>query len=410
MKTMKSLLSSLLLVTVFGLATLSGAEQSDPKLESILSLLEKDTLLDETVKKALTKDLKDPDVLNELLGGLLRSKAAGPAGNLSVLAGVLSSLNVKFKAFQTKDSTEASLGLTYSIERSLKNHALDDTVGYPMSLSFTFHAKGNIAFKKSLNPDDFLDTGASFDLFASKGGFEPLVNGDPDVWAAEVQALNLEAANFKGTPEELDASPVWQKIESMVGARLSTQYFWRASGNFSLESNQDFTKKQYAYGLLLSGVIRAWNPKSAWADFNVLDWPFATLRYLTGADPEIRPSGRALPVVLVALEQIDPQKNADRLAVDADNSKYGRWRGEIGMKTKLARISGQDVWAFGSYRVFQELSPSSAIRAAGLHRFEYWAVGVEMENGLGFTYSKGKMPFDRKEEQVFDIGYKFNFK
>ena len=114
--------------------------------------------------------------------------------------------------------------------------------------------------------------------------------------------------------------------------------------------------------------------------------------------------------MLVGLEQIDPAKNTDRLAVDPAGSTYGRWRGELTMKTKVARVGANDVWAFGSYRLFREISPSPAIRSAGLDRSEYWAVGLEMENGLGVTYAKGKMPFDRQSEQVFDIGYKFNFK
>jgi hypothetical protein len=338
----------------------------------------------------------------------LRNRAAGSAGGAGALAGALTALNLRFKAFEAKAGTDSSLGLEYSYEKSLKSHELDATVGHPLSLSFTARAKGNIAFNPKRNPADFLDTGASFDLFGSKGGFEPVV--DTARWQAEMQQLNVLAAQLKGTPDELDASPVWKEIEAKVNGRLSTQYFWRASGSFALESNQDFTQRQYAYGFLASGVIRAWNPKSAWAGFNVLDWPFAGLRYLTGAEPKFQPSGRALPLVLAGLEQVDPQKNTARLAVDPGKSGYGRWRGEVTMKSKVARIGGNDMWAFGSYRVFREVSPSSAIRRAGLANFEYWAAGLELGNGLGVTYSKGKLPFERKTEQVFDIGYKLNFK
>ena len=213
---MKNILLVILISAMLNSSANLCAQQSGDNRSMLLTLLKNDQILDENVKQVLTKDLKDPDVLNEVLAGL-KSKSLGPAGNLSGLAGVLSALNVKFKAFETKGSSDTSLGVTYSLERSLKEHELDASVGYPMSLSFTVHAKGNVAFDKSLNPDDFLDTGLSFDVFASKGGFEPLVDKDADAWAAQVQALNLEAAKFKGTPEELDASPVWHKIDSMVG-------------------------------------------------------------------------------------------------------------------------------------------------------------------------------------------------
>ncbi|MBI3885140.1 MAG: hypothetical protein HY302_05355 [Opitutae bacterium] len=406
MKTIRLSLAAALLGASLAAAAPEPAPEFTPALEAI-----KSPLLDEKIRDALKKKLQDglndPAVLNQVLDSL-RSGAGGSAGNIGALAGALKNLNVRFKAFEAKDGADASLGLEYSYEKSLKHHELDARLGHPLSLSFTLRAKGNIAFDPKRNPADFLDTGASFDLFGSKGGFEPVVESRR--WQTELNALTQLASEFTGTPEELDASPVWKEIESRVNAQLSTQYFWRASGNFSLESNQDFTQRQYAYGLLVSGVIRAWNPKSAWADFNLFDWPFAGLRYLTGADSSFQPSGHALPLVLVGLEQVDPQKNAGRLALDPDDSKYGRWRGELAMKTKVARIGGKDVWAFGSYRVFREISPSAAIRNAGLARSEYWAVGVEMENGLGFTYSKGRLPFDRKSEQVFDLGYKFNLK
>lgn len=404
MKTIRRFLATVLLG-----AALSATAQDTPEFTAAVEALASPTLgenIRHTLKKKLQDKLNDPDVLNQVLDSL-RSRADGAAGNIGVLASALKDLNVRFKAFETKDGADTSLGLEYSYEKSIKNRELDAKLGHPLSLSFTVRAKGNIAFDPKRNPADFLDTGASLDLFGSKGGFEPVV--ESSAWQKELDHLLDLSGQFTGTPDELDASPVWKEIVSRVDAQLSTQYFWRASGNFSLESNQDFTKRQYAYGLVMSGVIRAWNPKSAWADFNVFDWPFAGLRYLTGADSSIQPSGHALPLVLVGLEQVDPSKNTDRRAIDPDDSKYGRWRGEIAMKTRVARVGGQDVWAYGSYRVFREVSPSAAIRAAGLANFEYWAVGLEMTNGLGITYSKGKLPLDRKSDQVFEIGYKFNF-
>lgn len=398
-------LPRLLLALALACAPLTTPAQDAAALKDLVTLL-KDAPLEDVVKKAIAKELKDPDRLNGLLDSL-RARSTDSAGNIHGLAGVLSNLNVRFKAFEAKNGGDSSLGIEYSYERSLKEHELDRRVGHPMSLSFTVHAKGNIAFDPKRNPDDFLDTGASFDVFGSKGGFAPVA--DAAEWQAHVQELISTASQFTGTAEELDASPVWREIESQVGSRLRTQYFWRASGNFSYESNQDFTKRQYAYGFLASAVVRAWNPESAWTEFNVFDWPFAGLRYLTGADATFSPSGRALPVVVVGLEQVDPAKNTDRLAVDPDDSTFARWRGELSMKTKVARVGGQDVWAYGSYRLFREISPSTAIRAAGLANFEYWAVGLEMTNGLGITYSKGKLPLDRKSDQVFEIGYKFNF-
>lgn len=411
MKTIRCLVAPALLCV----SLLAQAEDAPPQFITVLEAIGS-PLLDEKVRDALKKklqaSLQDPDVLNQMLDAL-RTRAADSGTNTGALAGALKTLNVRFKAFEAKGSGNTALGLEYSYEKSLKNHELDPSLGHPLSLGFTVRAKGNFAFDPKRNPTDFLDTGASFDLFGSKGGFEPVVNAVG--WQKETQRLAQMAADMTVnpaamSPEQLNASAPWREFEGRVMGQLSTQFFWRAAGNVALESNQDFTRRQYAHGLVASGVIRAWNPNSAWADFNILDWPFAGLRYLTGVDPRFQPSGHALPLVLAGLEHVDPQKNPARLAVEPSKPGYGRWRGEIALKTKVARVGGNDVWAFGSYRVFRELSPSAAIRRAGLANFEYWAAGLELGNGLGVTYSKGKLPFDRKSEQVFDVGYKLNFK
>mgnify|MGYP001548377083 CR=1 FL=1 len=353
-------------------------------------------------KQALLDSLNDPDTLNQALDALKNPAfGSGEKG----LGGILSALNVRFKAFDTEGSTGGSaLGLTYAYDKAMMGHELDASVGYPLSLTFNVHAKGDIAFDAKKNPNDFLDTGASFDVFGSKGGFEPVADGA--AWATRAQELIAASAKFTGTAEELDRSKEWLEFQRLVQQRLSTQYFWRASGNFSLESNQDFTSRQMAYGLQLGGVIRAWNDESAWAQFNVFDWPFAALRYLSGADQGFHPSGQALPLVLVGIDQVNPEKNEARLAVDPDKSSYGRVRGEVSLKTRVARLNGKDLWFVANYRHYSEVSPSAVIRSAQLDRFEYVALGLEFENGLGVTYSTGKLPLDRAADRVFDIGYR----
>jgi hypothetical protein len=360
------------------------------------------TILDPSQKKALKESLTDPDVLNEAIAFFTHSASGKGFG------GLLKDLNIRFKAFEADGTnSDTSLGLEYSFEKSMRDHELDAAVGYPLSLSFTVHAKGNVAFKPSRNPNDFLDTGASFDVFGSKGGFVPTAT--PDKWATATQAAIQQLSTFEGTPAELDNSPQWKAFMASVGAQLSTQYFWRVSGNYSLETNQDFTQRQHAYGFHASGVIRAWNPNSAWAKFNVLDWPFAALRTLLQSASATASSGRALPLVLVGLDQIDPKKNAERLQVDPDKSSYARWRGEVSMKSLVAKVSDQDVWIMANYRFYSEISPSAAIRAAKLNRFEYFAVGLALENGISLSYTTGKLPLDRKGDQVYELGFKVKF-
>jgi hypothetical protein len=353
-------------------------------------------------RQALRASLDDPDTLNQALDAL-KEPAFGRDGK--GLGGILSALNMRFKAFDTQGVAGGSaLGLTYAYDKAMMGHELDRSAGYPLSLTVNLHAKGDVAFDAAKNPNDFLDTGASFNVFGSKDGFEPVA--DSAGWAARAQELIVASAKFTGTPEELDRSRQWLEFQRLVQQRLSTQYFWRVSGNLSLESNQDFTSRQSAYGLQVGGVIRAWNEESAWAQFNFLDWPFAALRYLTGADREFHPSGRAWPLVIGGIDQVNPEKNEVRLAADPDKSTYGRGRAEVSFKTRVARLSGKDLWFVANYRGYAEFSPSTAIRAARLNRFEYIALGLEFENGLGVTYSTGKLPLDQTANRVFDVGYR----
>lgn len=372
-------------------------------VETVSGLLNKpSSALDAAQKKALLDTLKDPDVLNDALEFYLDSADGRGA------AGFLKNLNLRFKMFEADGANiQSSLGLEYSFEKSVKDHDLDQAVGYPMSLSFNVHAKGNVAFESSRNPDDFLDTGASFDLFASKGGFEPTAN--PDSWAVSLQSALKELTTFEGSEAELNNSLQWKAFMTALSPQLSTQYFWRLAGSYSLESNQDFTKRQHAYGFHASTVIRAWNPNSAWAKFNIFDWPFAAVRTVLQSAPATAASGRALPLLLVGIDQIDAKQNSDRLKVDPDKSSYARWRGEASLKSLVAKVGSQDVWITANYRFYTENSPSAAIRAAKLHRFEYFAVGLALENGISFSYSTGKLPLDREGDKVFDVGFKIKF-
>ena len=400
---MKSLLrvflcTSLLTFLVSAAPAADGTSDTATRAATLIETL----ALAPEAKQALLDSLNDPDTLNQALDAL-KDPAFGSGGK--GLGGILSALNVRFKAFDTKGSAGGTaLGLTYAYDKAMMAHELDASTGHPLSLSFNVHAKGDIAFDAKKNPNDFLDTGASFDLFGSKGGFEPVADGE--AWAARAQELIVASAKFTGTAEQLDRSPEWREFLRLVQQRLSTQSVWRASGNFSLESNQDFTSRQMAYGLQLGGVIRAWNEDAAWAQFNVLDWPFAALRYLSGAEPAFHPSGRALPLVLVGIDQVNPEKNEARLAVDPDKSSYGRARAEVSFKTRVARLNGKDLWFVANYRGYSEFGASAAIRAAHLDRFDYVALGLEFENGLGVTYSTGKLPLDQAANRVFDVGYR----
>jgi hypothetical protein len=348
-----------------------------------------------------------PDAYNQLAKTLGNPLFGG--GSAGGFFGLLTNLQLRLKAFDANGSSGAGLGLEYAYERALQAVPLSTNPMTRSDLTLNFHSRGNIAFNQEENPDDFLDTGLAFHFFYRTGGVDPTLYKD-EAFAANREAL-IKAAQVRGTPEEVNAHPAWRDWHARVRKALTTQYVLDTAANLSLESNQDFSSKQYTYGLQAGGVIRAWNEDSPWARFNLLDWPFAALRILTGAQDrgKFTPSGQALPAVLAGVDMVDPFDNSVRLAVDPDDDPYPRVRVEVVFKTQVARLFDKDLWFSAGYRYFQELGASSAIRAADLNLFQYFAASLEFVNGVSLTYSTGKLPLDRESDQVFAIGYNIQF-
>src|ERR1051326_3116384 len=97
---------------------------------------------------------------------------------------------------------------------------------------------------------------------------------------------------------------------SIMAAHLTTQYYAELAGTGGMEANQDYTVKNYTYGGSLGIEIKNWNPDGCY--YNVIDYPFALVRLLDGADTKFRPRGNALPSLRFALEQVVPSKDNPR--------------------------------------------------------------------------------------------------
>src|SRR5690606_36291648 len=115
------------------------------------------TLLNE-LKKKLTSD---PDLYNRAWAKIMEIKKPG-------FLELFRNLDVEFKTFEIEQDNLVGLGFKYDWnfdwrrfqEASLKRNGF----------SFQFQSNGNVAFKKELNPYDFLSTGISFGGFQYTGG------------------------------------------------------------------------------------------------------------------------------------------------------------------------------------------------------------------------------------------------
>ena len=326
----------------------------------------------------------------------------------SPLEKILDGAKVQLKVFDPKEEGgKSSLGLSYSYAKDIARHEFSPKSAKHSGLVLDFSANGNIAVDRKLNPNDFLDTKLSLFTYQSRGGTSTSSDAE-GLWlnAQEDHVADIE------DEAELNASPVWEEFSGFILNSLSDQLYWDLSFNGGLESNQSFSTKRYYYGGHFSLIAKGWNSKeSMLAKFNILDYPTATIRWLSGVDKKLRPRGSAFPELLVGLDQVFPQDDDPRKLISADDSDFARVKVEASFRTLAGRYRGNNAFLEANFRHYREIAPSRAVRRAELDEFTYFTVGfiVPEANGLFMSYTTGELPFDAKDDQVYEIGFRHNF-
>lgn len=346
----------------------------------------------DSVASELLGILEDTETLNKVLGTLVAEKA-----RLSFLR----DLNLRFKTFRTSgQDNSAALGFGYSYSKDIRKDLYSQSSTSSSGLSFSAGADGNVSFDRQVNPQDFLDSKISFHFFHSHGGVTDMA--DTSI-ANRLHELAFELASIEDQ-DSLDASPLWKEYLSTVSGHMSTQFYVDLSLKAGLESDQDFRQKQYVYGLQLGFDLKAWNRNSNLANLNIFDWPFAIIRVFTGYDDELSPRGSTIPTVLVGIDQVDPKNDLLRFSID-DRSSYPRVRSEISFRTPISRSAH-----FGAnFRYYRELDPSSAVKAANLDEYRYFTSALTLSNGMYVSYATGKLPFDDSDDEIYELGFQYNF-
>ena len=62
-----------------------------------------------------------------------------------------------------------------------------------------------------------------------------------------------------------------------------------------------------------------------------------------------------------------------------------------------------------NYRYYRENGAPVAIRNAKLDEHQLATIRVGLKNDLFVAYSAGKLPFDRKNDQIIQIGFSYKF-
>ena len=348
----------------------------------------------EPLRESVRKLLADPDFLNSALELAVNASGRPP---------LLENLKIRFATFEAAESNASGLGLNYSYSYSLKRQQFSAGVSRATGLDFRLNATGNVAFQRELNPRDFLKSDLALSFFSSSGGA-----------TATTRATQERLATLRDTlariesEAELEQSPLMAEYVRVVMGHLTTQRYFDVALTGGLESDQSFQQKNYVYGGRLALDIKAWNPQSTLAQWNLFDWPFAALRRLNGTDTTWAPNGSTLPTLLAGVAFVDPQQDDEREAL-GETGTYPRFNFEAAFRTLFMRTPVGPLYFQSDVRWYHEISAPDAIRQAGLDKYSYVAFALVSDQGPYVSYTKGRLPIDSRKDEVYELGFKLYF-
>ena len=269
---------------------------------------------------------------------------------------------------------------------------------------------GNVAFDHEINPTDFLDSRIAISGFRNYGGITKLsVEDNVKEWTRFNKEDDILAAIddpdvLERTLAEFDSRP------NSIASHLGVQKYIHYDLNVGLESNQRLSQRQWTYGAQLALDIKAYDENSSFVKGNIFDYPFALVRLLSGYNntQEIIPLGISLPTLIVGVDQVDPKNNVSREKL-REMGNFDRFRSEVYFRTPVARVGEQEVFFNFDLRYLRELDAPNAIEKADLHEHIFYVATISSTNGVFFSYSDGKLPFDLEDQQSYELGWKFHF-
>ena len=351
-----------------------------------------------TRKVLLDTALSNVNVANDLLRNV--------AGSSSPFGRLIENLNLKLKALEGGEEEEGTaLAVNYDYQKAVRKVFADDASRFS-GIKGGFAARGNVAFQSSRNPRDFLDTALNLSYFSNWGG---VVNKteNTEYILKERYKLVRKLTGYKDF-DKLLASDEWRDFKERVISNLSDQYYLSIALDSGLESDQRFETKQLTFGLDGSLVLRGWGQDSFLGKINIFDYVPALLRVWSGQDSQWSPRGSGFPTFYIGLKRVLPQ-DADPRSKAGDGSDFWRYEIDIGFSSLLGRWKGQNVTWGSNFRHYSEINSDNSVKRAGLDNYTYLVTSVTITNGMFVSYSTGKLPFDTKSDQIYELGFSYQF-
>jgi hypothetical protein len=391
-------MKKVILITVtFLTTTFSFAQVSEKQITELTDHLKSLNKDEEAIKEIIDGLIDSPDLYNDIWKILVDNAIK----NDSVKWKYLDDLNLKFKTFQTEDNSNSTLGLSYDF--SFDWAKFKETSNRRVSQTFGLDAKGNIAFDKSLNPNDFLESNVNYNLSWFFGG---VVKNSDSLIFTELNAIEDKLVTYDD-PLSIEALKLWNEFGQKL--KLSNQYYFSVEPKFGFESNQDFSKTQLAPGFKLNLGAKAWSNSSNLSKLNIFDYPFALIRVITKSDKKFTPYGATIPTIQFGLDYVVPQNDSIREGLVGNLDPFLRTKLEASFRTYVSKIKNQKIFFNANFRHYQELSADEAIENANLADNTYYVMALQSSSGFYVSYANGSLPFDAKDDEVYAIGFNYKF-
>ncbi len=286
---------------------------------------------------------------------------------------------VELKYLEKPDSNETSTALSY--DWNSQKDWVDEISATADGLRFDGRgynatAKGSYTFSDSYENTENSQLGIEYQWRRFPVYFNRLSEED----GLRIQQCVLESEGFEVTVDDCRTRLGFNPTQ------LSYSFF-DIDFHAKMEGDQKFDQRNYVYGFEM-------NYSQNLGDQSFLLYPILTL----------------------GLEQVDPKHDTKRQAAFASNDTYDRAYAEFSATSGGFELFGQNLKFSYSWRYYRELSPEPAIESAGLDRFRYSAIALQVptailpwfsgeQNNFMITYASGSLPLVLDDEQTISIGW-----
>jgi hypothetical protein len=387
-----------LICALVGIISISANSQiANNQINDLIKTLKVGGQSDEEIKNTVNGVIISPDLYNTLWKNFLDQAFKEDSAKWKLLK----EFNIQFKTFQTTDNPITSLGLTYDFNYNYAK--FKESSDNRISNSFGLSARGNVAFKKEFNPVDFLETKVQYSHSHFIGGV--VTKGDTAIFS-ELNRIE-DKLKYEHDMQSPTAVGLWEKFGKNL--ELSNQYYYSLSPKFSLESNQDFSKRQFAPGIAIDLGAKGWKSNAILSNINIFDYPFALLRLITGTDKKFTVYGSTIPTAQLVVDYVVPVNDTIRENLVSNKDPFPRLKFETGFRTFITRVKKENIFFNANFRYYHELNAPEAVKKANLNNNSYVVIALQSSSGFYVSYANGNLPFDAKKDEIYSIGFNYKF-